>query len=223
MSAPEAGRNATKTSPALPRAQLARVRRCGGDGQEPIANVDAPRPVEALDDIGGGLRVAAAPGPRQELEADLVDADRVVRGHGPRVMERTDTGQIAAPGDRAVRARGHQRGDGELGVEGGQEGGGEEDVPRRERRDPREPEVGHQAILQGVPEALDPPLRLGALGHEMGNRERGERAADLGRILIALELLGERPVGIVADEDPVLVGGPPPPAAPPSGRGCAAG
>jgi hypothetical protein len=53
---------------------------------------------------------------------------------------------------------------------------------------------------------FDPPLRLGALGHEMGNHEGGERVADLRRVLMALELLGERPVRIVADEDPVLVG-----------------
>ena len=40
----------------------------------------------------------------------------------------------------------------------------------------------------------------------MRNRECGERAADLRRILMTLEFLGERPVRIVADEDPVLVG-----------------
>ena len=92
-----------------------------------------------------------------------------------------------------------------MGVEGGQEGGGEEGVPGRERRDPREPELRHEPILEGVPQALNPPLRLGALGHEMGNRQRGERVADLRRVLMALEFLSERPVRIVAHKDTVAV------------------
>ena len=77
--------------------------------------------------------------------------------------------------------------------------------PPGERRQPREPQAGHQAVLQGVSEALDPPLCLGALGHEVGNRERGERVVELPRDLMALEFLGGRPVHIVADKDPVLI------------------
>jgi hypothetical protein len=190
------------TSPALPCPQLPGVCRRRGGGDEPIADVDAPRAVETLDNVGSGLRVAAAPGPRQELEADLVDPDRVVGSHGPRVMERTDAGQVPASGDRPVGARGHRRRDGELGVEGGQEGGSEEGVPGRARRDPREPELRHEPILERVPQALDPPFRLRALRHKMGNRERGERLADLRRVLLALEFLGERPVRIVRRKMP---------------------
>lgn len=51
------------------------------------------------------------------------------------------------------------------------------------------------------------PLALGRAGLEIADAEIGEHAAEVGGILVALQLLREAPVGVVADEniDPIAI------------------
>ena len=183
----------------FPGAKLPRVGRSGQRGDEPIADVHAPRPIETLDHLGARLRVAAASGPGQELEAHLLDADRVVGGDLAGVVEGAEPIEIPAPRDRPVRGGGDGRRHRELGAERGEKRRREKHVAFGQRRDAPEPELRHEPILEGVPQALDSPLRLGACGNQVGDREGHERLPDLGRGLVALELFGQRPVGIRVD------------------------
>ena len=73
------------------------------------------------------------------------------------------------------------------------------------RRDPREPELGDEAVLESIPQALDPALGLGAVGHDVVDPEGPQGLPDLRGLLVPLELFGERPVGIVTHEDAVGV------------------
>ena len=84
----------------------------------------------------------------------------------------------------------------EVREEGGEEGGG----PLR-GADAREAELDDEAILQGPPEALDPAFGLRRAGRDVPDPELPQDAAELGRMLGALQFFVERPVGVVADED----------------------
>jgi hypothetical protein len=75
----------------------------------------------------------------------------------------------------------------------------------RQGRDPRQARCGDQAILQRVPQALDPSFGLRAQGVDGLDPERRHRTADLRRVLGALELFRERPARVVAPEDAMAV------------------
>ena len=55
--------------------------------------------------------------------------------------------------------------------------------------------------MQRLPEALDAPVRLRRAGGNVADAEVLQDAPEVGRVLGAAELFGERPVRIVADED----------------------
>ena len=64
-----------------------------------------------------------------------------------------------------------------------------------------EAELRDEAILQGLPESLDPAFGLGGVRGDVADAEVPQDLAELGRMLGALELFLEAPVGIIADKD----------------------
>src|SRR5260370_18774779 len=84
---------------------------------------------------------------------------------------------------------------------------GQKSVGDLQRADAAQPQFAREPILQGAPEALDAAFGLGRAGLEIADAEIGEHAAEVGGILVALQLLREAPVGVVADEniDPIAI------------------
>lgn len=66
-------------------------------------------------------------------------------------------------------------------------------------------EFTDQAVLEGSPEAFDVSLGLRGVSWDLLDAEFVEGSSDLGWELLAGQLLGHRPVGIVALEDAVAV------------------
>ena len=79
--------------------------------------------------------------------------------------------------------------------------GRQEGLGGRDGRDPVEAQLGDEAILQGVPEALDAALGLGRVRGDVADAEVPQDLAELGGCWRALELFLEAPVGVIADED----------------------
>ena len=82
---------------------------------------------------------------------------------------------------------------GKAAIEVGEEGG-EEGVGGLEGREAAEPELDDEAVLQGAPEAFDAALGLRRAGRDVADAEVVEDAAEVGRMLGALELFLQRPV-----------------------------
>jgi hypothetical protein len=141
----------------------------------------------------------------RELEDDLLHPHGIVESHLAHVVEGADPIEITPARNRPVGAGGDGRRHRELRVEGRQERGGEEGVAHGRRGGSCQGEFDDEAVLERVPEAFDPALRLGAVGDDVVDPEGAEGPPDLRGVLDPLKLLGERPVGVVADEDPVRV------------------
>ena len=69
------------------------------------------------------------------------------------------------------------------------------------RGDAAQAEADDQAILQGAPQPFDAAFGLRRAGGDVADAEVVQQAAEVGRVLRALEFLFEAPVRIVADED----------------------
>ncbi len=70
---------------------------------------------------------------------------------------------------------------------------------------PGQAEFGDEPILQGAPQPFDAPLRLRRERVDASMPKGRERVADLRRVLRAAQLLGQRPVIVVALQRAVLV------------------
>jgi len=66
---------------------------------------------------------------------------------------------------------------------------------------PPQAQLGDEAILQRWPEAFDASLGLGRARRDEADAELAQDVAKVRGVLCAAELLVERPVGVVADED----------------------
>ena len=143
---------------------------------------------------GVGLAVRCA----RQLHPARPEGHGVITGHPAEVPAAQELGEVAGwaapdPGGRGGR-------DGEAAVEVGDERR-QEGVGLGEGADTTQPQLADEAILQRLPEALDAALGLRGVGGDEADAEGLQHPAEVGGLLGARQLFGERPVAIVADED----------------------
>jgi hypothetical protein len=169
----------------------------GGDEAVPLI-VDEQTAIEAFAELDATARVGAAVGAAGDLDQAGAEADSVVAGDATRVAAAQAVGEIAgraAPGGQGLDGRLREAA---VVID---EIGGQVGLGRGHRRVAAEAELGDEAILEGVPESLDAALGLGRVGDDVADPEVPQDLAELGRMLPALQLFLETPVGIIADED----------------------
>jgi hypothetical protein len=160
------------------------------EGQQPA--VKALAHFHAAAGIGAVLRAG------RDIQAAPGHLHGVIAGDDARVAAAQEVRQIA--GRPAPDWRGVGRGPGEaavvVGEELGQIGRG-----RGHRREAAQAELGDEAVLQGLPQPLDPALGLRRAGRDEGDAEVAEDLAEVRGVLLAAELFLEAPVRVVADKD----------------------
>ena len=137
-----------------------------------------------------------------DLEGVAGDGGHVVASHHAPVA----TGQHAVEGSRGGAPRGDTlaRRTGEP-RPAAREERRQEGVERLQGADAVQRQFGGQAVLEGLPVALDAALGFGAVSRDVADAELLEHLAELGGLLAAGELFGERPVAVVAHRDPGAV------------------
>ena len=129
----------------------------GLGGEAGTVREDEQAAVEALPKFHATARVGAAAG---QLYPAGAEADSVVVGDAARVPTAQPGGEIArgrAPGAPGVSGRPR-----EARVEVSEEGG-EKGIGRLERGDAAQTQLAHEAVLRGLPEALDAAFGLGGM------------------------------------------------------------
>src|SRR5712691_4550193 len=200
-----AKRLAERTAPGAParlpgpRARPEHERRPGrrltGEQRALIENEEPP--VEELADLDAtaGVRAPAAAG--RDLHPAQAEVHGVVTGDGALVAAAQELIEVArrrAPGRGGGGGR-PRKATSEVREELGQEG-----VAALERADAAEAQFAGEAILECAPEPFDASLRLRRVGPDEANAEGLQHAAEVRGVLVALELFGQRPVGIIAGE-----------------------
>src|SRR5437867_6767453 len=171
-------------------------RRLTGKQRALIENEEPP--VEELADLDAtaGVRAPAAAG--RDLHPAQAEGHGVVTGDSALVAAAQELIEVArrrAPGRGGGGGRPRKAG-GEVDEELGEEG-----IAGLEGLEVAQPHLTGQAILQRGPQPFDAPLGLGRVGPDKADPEGLEHAAEVRRVLVPLQLFGERPVGIVAGED----------------------
>jgi len=166
--------------------------------EERVLIEDDEAAIEELAQFHATAGVGAAAGPGRDLEPAGAQPHGVVPGHDARVATAQETREVARgrpPPGRGVRGRAR-----EALNEGGQE--------LREKRvgllksgERAQAQFADEAVLQGAPEAFDAALGLRRLSGDEPDAEILEHAPEMGRVLLAAQLFGERPVAIVAPEE----------------------
>ena len=160
--------------------------------------VDQEAAVQALADGDATAGVGAAVRAAGDLHQARAEAHGVVVRHAAGVPTAQSVGEVA--GRAAPGGRGVGRGLGQATVVVS-EIRGQEGLGRRDGLDAVEAELGHEAVLQGFPEALDPALGLWGMGGDVADPEVLQDLAEVGGVLGPLELFLEAPVRVVAHED----------------------
>ncbi len=156
-------------------------------GAETLAPVvDGERTVEEGGDIDTRSRIAAPAWAGVDLEEGTVELHRVVVRDGAPVLEAADACEVG--GRRSPRGLRLGRGVGEAGVVAWAEAV-KDALGFGESPGLREAEFDDEAILKGAKEPLHAALALRRGGGDPADAEFLERAADLGRGDVALELL----------------------------------
>src|SRR5258708_11657335 len=185
------------------REPVARRDREGGPGrrlpgeQSALIEHEEP-PVEELAALDATAGVGAPTAAGRDLHPAQAEGHGVVTGDGARVAAAQELIEVArrrAPDRGGVRGR-PRKAASEVREELGQEG-----VAALERVDAPQPQFTGEAILERAPEPFDASLCLRRVGPDEANAEGLEHAAEVRRVLMPLQLFGERPVGIVAGED----------------------
>lgn len=182
------------------------MRKPGGAETLP-AVVDSERAVEERVDVDARPSVAAPGGAGVDLEEGTVELHRVVVRDGAPVLEAADAREVG--GRRPPRGLRRGRGVGEARIVARPETV-KDALGFRERPRLREAEFDDEAILKGTKEPFHASLALGRGGRDPADAEFLERAADLGRGDIALELLRQALGGpriAMKDAMPIGVGG----------------
>jgi len=107
--------------------------------------------------------------------------------------------------DGAKGRTGIGRGYGELGIEGGEEAF-QEAIGLLQARDTGQAHFSHQAVLKGLPEALNATLGLGRTGEDELNSQVLGQAPKLSGIRLSGQFLLQGEALVVVSEDPVAVG-----------------
>src|SRR2546426_546936 len=205
-SAPELTERVTEgpalgTAAHLPR-PLARLKHEGGVGRRLAGDYgvvvdDAEVAVEAFMDLDVTAGIGAPTRAARNLHPARPKVHGVVAGHGaviPTAQEVREIARHRPPGGGGVRGR-PRKATSEVREELGQEG-----VAALERADAAEPQFAGEAILECAPEPFDASLRLRRVGPDEANAKGLQHAAEVRGVLVALELFGQRPVGIIAGE-----------------------
>ena len=158
-------------------------------GEDEESAVHALAHLQAAADVG--------PAPRQ-LHPARAEADGVVMSDDATVATAQDGGEIAGGG--APGGGGIGGGPGEAAVVVREELG-EEGIGGLEGGDAAQPQLADEAVLQGLPEALDAAFGLRRARGDEPDAELAQDAAEVSGILGAAQLLLKSPVRIVADKD----------------------
>ena len=186
----------------LPR-PLARLQHEGGvgrglTGEQGAVVDDAEVAIEPFVDVDLTARIGAPPRAARDLHPACSEVHGVVASHDALIPAAQEVGEIPrgrTPRGRSVGGR-PRKAAREIGEELRQEG-----VAVLERADAPQAQFAGEPILQRVPEAFDAALGLRRVGANEADAEGLQHAAEVRRVLVALDLFGERPVGIVARED----------------------
>lgn len=159
---------------------------------------DQKATIQQLPHLDAGALPGTSSGSGWKLQPTAGQRDGVVPRHHSRIAAGQDGLEVAggAPPSWGSITSGFCEAAVEVGDEVGQEGLG-----GLNGGDPAQPEFGHQAILEGLPQALDAALGLRTLSGNEADRQLAQHVAELGGMPRARELLFDRPVGIVADKD----------------------
>src|SRR5256712_5376789 len=175
--------------------RVAADRRLAGD--HGVVVDDAEVAVEAFMDLDVTAGIGAPTRAARNLHPARPKVHGVVAGHGaviPTAQEVREIARHRPPGGGGVRGR-PRKATSEVREELGQEG-----VAALERADAAEPQFAGEAILECAPEPFDASLRLRRVGPDEANAKGLQHAAEVRGVLVALELFGQRPVGIIAGE-----------------------
>ena len=156
---------------------------------------DEEAAVHALAHLQAAAGVGAA---AWQLDPARAEADGVVVRDDAAVATAQDGGEIAGGG--APGGGGVSGGPGEAAVVVSEELG-EERIGGLEGRDAAQPQLADEAVLQGLPEALDAAFGLRRARGDEPDAELAQDAAKVRGVLGAAQLLLEGPVRIVADKD----------------------
>ncbi len=118
---------------------------------------DGDAPIESFVDVDGELRVTAAAGARENLHALGPEGDGVIVSDAPLILETQDGVRREPSGPGPEDRLGLRRGLREARVVAGEEAR-EKGIRALTVRNPREAQLGDQAVLEGAEPILDAPL-----------------------------------------------------------------
>ena len=162
----------------LPSTELSDVRRRWSDRDAQPVVVNPQAAVESLLEGDRAPGPAAPVAPPRQGKITTRPADRAVTADPPGIVEAEHRLGAQPVGPGAPGGGRVSGGDREPRVVAFEEAR-QEDVGRLDRGDPREPQLGHEAVLERVPQALDPALRLRRAGPDPADARLLERPADL--------------------------------------------
>ena len=176
-----------------------------GDGGEPtVSAIDVESAVDLMGELDGFAGIATGTGQRGQSDGVSAEGDGVVGGDDALVMKAEATIEIEAARQAAEVAGGLGRRTGEAPIVVGAEAV-EHGVGLGQGGGLSETKFADQAILTGAPDALDAALGLRGMGGDLLDAELLESASELSGSLLAGELFGDCPVGIVTLEDAVAI------------------
>src|SRR5678810_969037 len=162
------------------------------------------RAIELMGEFDGFASVAALAGQGRQGDGERAQGDGVIGADDALVAQAEAASEIEAARQGAEVA--HRFGGGAretlvvVEAEPGQDrvgllqGGGVDEA-----------EFADQAVLTGAPDAFDAALGLGGVGGDLLDAELVESASELGGGLLAGELFGKGPAGILSLEDAVAI------------------
>src|SRR5882724_10817472 len=167
-------------------------------GEERVLIEDDEAAIEELAQFDATAGVGVAAGSGRDLDPAGAQPDGVVPRDDPRVAAAQDALEITRgrpPRGRSLPGRAR-----EALNKGGQELR-EKRVGLLEGLERAQAEFTDEAVLQGPPEAFDAAFGLGRLRGDEPDAEIPQHAPEMGGVLLAAELFGERPVLIITAEE----------------------
>src|SRR4029453_516604 len=148
-----------------------------------------------LDSVAGPAPTVRS---RRQLHPAEAEAHGVVGGDAAGIAAAEDQGQrLGGAAPCGLRPGGQAR---EAAIEVGPESR-QKGIGVLKRGEVLQAQFADEAILQGLPEALDAAFGLGGAGGDEGNAEGLQHLAEVGGVLCPAQLFVEGPVGVVAEED----------------------
>jgi hypothetical protein len=176
-----------------------------GQGAEKLVSAkDVQRAIELMGEFDGFASVSALAGQGRQGDGECAQGEGVIGADDALVTQAEAASEIEAARQGAEVGHGFGGGARETLVvveaEPGQYG-----VGLLQGGGMNQAEFADQAVLTGAPDAFDAALGLGRVGGDLLDAEFVERASELRGRLLARQLFGPGPVGIVAREDTVTI------------------